>query len=38
MPRVGADMNHRYATSATVIAEMQALGWAHEGVVMCAHP
>ena len=36
LPKTGADMNHRYATSSSVIAEMTGLGWAHEGVVMCA--
>jgi hypothetical protein len=38
LPRTGADMNHRYTTSALVIAQMLGEGWAHEGVVMCAHP
>ena len=35
-PSVGADMNHRYVTSATAAAEMRGKGWIEEGVVMCA--
>ena len=37
-PAVGADMNHRYVTSAAVAAEMRGKGWVEEGVVMCAQP
>jgi hypothetical protein len=37
-PATGAAMNHRYATSAAVAAEMRGRGWIDEGVVMCAHP
>lgn len=37
-PGAGADMNHRYVTSATVAAEMRGRGWIEEGVVMCARP
>ena len=37
-PTVGADMNHRYVTSAAVAAEMRGKGWIEEGVVMCALP
>ena len=35
-PSVGADMNHRYVTSAAAAAEMRGKGWIEEGVVMCA--
>ena len=35
-PGSGADMNHRYVTSAAVAAEMRGKGWIEEGVVMCA--
>jgi len=37
-PAAGADMNHRYVTSAAVAAEMRNKGWIEEGVVMCAQP
>ena len=37
-PSVGADMNHRYVTSAAAAAEMRGKGWIEEGVVMCAQP
>jgi hypothetical protein len=37
-PAAGADMNHRYVTSAAVAAEMRGKGWIEEGVVMCALP
>lgn len=37
-PAVGADMNHRYVTSAAVAAAMRGKGWIEEGVVMCALP
>ena len=37
-PAAGADMNHRYVTSAAVAAEMRGKGWIEEGVVMCAQP
>jgi protocatechuate 3,4-dioxygenase beta subunit len=30
------DSNHRYTTSTTVVQEMQAKGWALEGVAFCA--
>ena len=32
------DTNHRYTVSANAYAEATALGWVHEGVVMCAKP
>ncbi|HSC99882.1 MAG TPA: DUF5666 domain-containing protein [Casimicrobiaceae bacterium] len=32
------DTNHRYTVSAQAYAETTALGWLHEGVVMCAQP
>lgn len=37
-PAAGADMNHRYVTSAAVAAEMRGKGWIEEGIVMCAQP
>ena len=37
-PAVGADMNHRYVTSAQAAVEMRGRGWIEEGVVMCARP
>ena len=37
-PAVAAAMNHRYVTDPNVIADMLALGWTDEGVVMCAQP
>jgi hypothetical protein len=37
-PAAGADMNHRYVTSAQSAAEMRGRGWIEEGVVMCARP
>ncbi len=37
-PAAGADMNHRYVTSASAAAEMRGKGWIEEGVVMCAQP
>jgi hypothetical protein len=37
-PSAGADMNHRYVTSAQGAAEMRGRGWIEEGVVMCARP
>jgi len=37
-PAAGADMNHRYVTSAAVAAQMRGKGWIEEGVVMCALP
>jgi hypothetical protein len=32
------DSNHRYSTSDSVMAQMQALGWVYEGNSMCALP
>jgi hypothetical protein len=32
------DSNHRFTTSPDVVAQMQARGWVHEGVVFCAKP
>ncbi len=37
-PAAGADMNHRYVTSAAAATEMRGKGWVDEGVVMCAQP
>jgi len=37
-PGQGADMNHRYVTSAAAAGETRGRGWIEEGVVMCAQP
>ena len=35
---LGKDSNHRYTTDLGILAEMQAQGWASEGVHMCMPP
>jgi Domain of unknown function (DUF5666) len=37
-PTLADDMNHRFTTTVAAFNATIALGWMHEGVVMCAHP
>jgi len=37
-PTTAGEINHRFTVTPQALQQTLALGWTHEGVVMCAHP